>query len=137
MIKINRPATIPTTLAVRGAQLTQKLCKEQRRAPKKFATTTQDFKPDVYAADDVKEALIGMQYGKCAYCEARVIHISYGDVEHFRPKAAFQQGETTPLEKPGYYWLAYDWLNLLLSCQICNQRHKRNLFPLKNSAQRA
>ncbi len=39
--------------------------------------------------------------------------------------------------KPGYYWLAYSWDNLLLSCQLCNQRYKRNLFPLREPTQRA
>lgn len=37
----------------------------------------------------------------------------------------------------GYYWLAYDWENLFLSCQICNQRFKKNLFPLENPHSRA
>jgi hypothetical protein len=33
--------------------------------------------------------------------------------------------------------LAYEWSNLLLSCQLCNQRFKQNLFPLLNPADRA
>ena len=41
------------------------------------------------------------------------------------------------LGRPGYYWLAYDWSNLFLACQMCNQRHKRNLFPLATPASRA
>lgn len=39
--------------------------------------------------------------------------------------------------RPGYYWLAYDWKNLLFSCQICNQRYKKNLFPLRDDTRRA
>jgi len=64
------------------------------------------------------------------FCEAKVDHISYGDVEHFRPKAAYKQLETDDYCYPGYFWLAYDWDNLFFSCQLCNQRHKKNLFPL-------
>jgi hypothetical protein len=30
-----------------------------------------------------------------------------------------------------------DWDNLLLSCPVCNQRYKSNLFPLANPDQRA
>jgi hypothetical protein len=41
------------------------------------------------------------------------------------------------LTRPGYYWLAYKWENLLLSCSACNQRHKKNLFPLADPAKRA
>jgi hypothetical protein len=50
-------------------------------------------------------------------------------VEHFRPKkAVLEDGQ---LRRPGYYWLAYTWENLLFSCQICNQRQKRNKFPIQ------
>jgi len=41
------------------------------------------------------------------------------------------------LIRPGYYWLAYHWENLLFSCVACNQTHKRNLFPLRDEAQKA
>jgi len=41
------------------------------------------------------------------------------------------------LQRPGYYWLAYEWDNLYLACPGCNQRHKQNLFPLQNPTGRA
>jgi hypothetical protein len=63
--------------------------------------------------------------------------VGYGDVEHFRPKAGYCQREGSPLRRPGYYWLAYAWDNLFFSCQLCNQRFKRNLFPLRNPRKRA
>src|SRR5262249_46937 len=59
------------------------------------------------------------------------------DVEHFRPKGAWQQREGTSLQYPGYFWLAYTWDNLFLSCTLCNQRYKRNLFPLRAQKHRA
>lgn len=96
-----------------------------------------DFDATIYAAASVKRALIKAQHGKCAFCESKITHISYGDVEHFRPKAGYRQAAEDDLKRPGYYWLAYEWDNLFLSCQLCNQRHKRNLFPLENPADRA
>src|SRR5690606_37788274 len=36
----------------------------------------------------------------------------------------------------GYYWLAYDWMNLYFACQSCNQRSKQSLFPLVDPARR-
>ncbi|MNT06512.1 hypothetical protein D3C72_1411790 [compost metagenome] len=48
-----------------------------------------------------------------------------------------QQNEKDKLNYPGYYWLAYDWDNFLFSCAICNQRHKKNIFPLINPGSRA
>lgn len=64
-------------------------------------------------------------------------HVAPGDVEHYRPKAAVQQSREAPVERPGYYWLCYEWENLLFSCGICNGEHKRSLFPLRDPAKRA
>ena len=77
------------------------------------------------------------QHDKCCFCESKVTHISYGDVKHYRPKAGYRQDPEEPLGRPGYYWLAYEWSNLMFCCQICNQRFKRNLFPLADPARRA
>ncbi|MCX7112967.1 MAG: hypothetical protein NTX45_23190 [Proteobacteria bacterium] len=41
------------------------------------------------------------------------------------------------MQKPGYYWLAYAWDNLLLSCERCNRQYKKNLFPLLHQEKRA
>ncbi len=76
--------------------------------------------------------MIDLQHKKCCFCESRITHIHYGNVEHFRPKAAFRQNKEDQLTKPGYFWLAYDWDNLFLACSACNQRYKENLFPLIN-----
>jgi len=98
---------------------------------------TFDFDAKIYGHEQVKTALKEMQQGKCAFCESKVTHIAYGDVEHFRPKGGFRQQPEDPLGRPGYYWLAYDWNNLLFACQLCNQRFKKNLFPLEDPAKRA
>lgn len=90
------------------------------------------FKSSIYGDSEVKNSLISIQNHKCCFCESRVTHISDGDVEHFRPKAAWLH-EIDGLKKPGYFFLAYDWDNLLLSCQACNQRAKGNQFPILNS----
>ena len=58
------------------------------------------------------------------------------DVEHFRPKGAYQKLNSTNLTYPGYYWLAYNWDNLMLSCEKCNRSYKRNQFPLQTEATR-
>ncbi|SHI89043.1 TIGR02646 family protein [Hymenobacter daecheongensis DSM 21074] len=94
-------------------------------------------KPAIYGAAAVKAALAADQHGKCCYCESKFEATGFGDVEHFRPKAGVRQQPKSALEKPGYYWLAYEWSNLLYSCEICNRRHKSNWFPLLNPAHRA
>lgn len=79
-----------------------------------------------YRHQTVKQALITLFHGKCAYCESRCLHVYSGDIEHFRPK-----GEITgalPGPRPGYYWLAANWDNLLFSCRNCNQKLTHQLF---------
>jgi len=83
-----------------------------------------DFK--VYRESEVKNALISLFKGKCAYCESTFLHVYSGDVEHFRPKGQIE--EVNPPKKPGYFWLAADWNNLLLSCRNCNQKLSHQIF---------
>jgi uncharacterized protein (TIGR02646 family) len=91
----------------------------------------------LYGHPDIKEQLIAAQDAKCCFCEAKVIHTCPGDVEHFRPKRGFSQSADRAIQKPGYYWLTYNWDNLLFCCIQCNRRDKANLFPLQDEASRA
>ena len=78
---------------------------------------------------------------KCAYCESDVLVAQYGDIEHWRPKGkvtdehnkmvSIREANGTLRPHPGYYWLAYNWRNLLLSCAICNQKGKGTKFPVE------
>jgi len=95
------------------------------------------FRRAIYAHKSIKSKLKIVQHGKCVFCESKFAKVSYGDVEHFRPKAAYQLSPGGLLIYPGYYWLAYEWDNLFYSCQICNQQHKKNLFPLHDENTRS
>lgn len=132
MIRIRKPGA-PPLLLHEGEALTSELC----RLVDEGAPPRLEFHAEVYGAPQVKEALRRAQHGKCCFCESKVLHVSPGDVEHFRPKRAVRQAAREPLRRPGYYWLAYRWSNLLLSCAECNRRHKGNLFPLEDDLQRA
>ena len=80
---------------------------------------------------ELKLHLFDLFEGKCAYCEACVQDVAFGEVEHYRPK---RQVEECP-DHPGYYWLAYDLTNLLPSCQLCNGfPAKMNHFPVREKA---
>ncbi len=123
--------------------------------------TDADGKPDYEAINayidgkdewktGVKEFYFKAQGKKCGYCERFVT--DYGDVEHYRPKRAIYTLEAAGEERAnlnnvsgrkfhsppesgtydsGYWWLAYDWDNYLVSCGICNQVWKNALFPVK------
>ena len=130
MIRILRPAAPPAILSGKGVEFAAKLCEFYASGQREFT-----FAATVYAHASVKDALIEAQHGKCCFCERKVFND--GDVEHFRPKGGVRESPGSTLEKPGYYWLAYEWTNLFLSCGPCNSRNKRNLFPLTDGSTRS
>ena len=77
------------------------------------------FLAHVYGAPEVKACLRELFFNKCAYCEYPLTR-SDMNVEHYRPKARVAESPN----HLGYYWLAYDWANLLPACQFCNQLRK-------------
>ena len=121
--------------------------------------------PEVSAAlySRYKEFLLKLFNNKCAYCESVITNAQPGDVEHFRPKGRVVDDNFKPIvvrrggkqvQHPGYYWLAYDWTNLLPSCADCNRYRihgekapglsradvgagKADRFPLRDEAKRA
>lgn len=139
MIRIFKPSTPPDVLQTHGTLAAQAHCDEYDLSPAKYRSGEKRhrFLREVYAADEVKEALLQAQHGKCAFCESMIRHVSYGDIEHYRPKAGYRQRQNEELKCPGYYWLAYDWDNLLFCCQLCNQQFKMNHFPLRDGRKRA
>ena len=139
MIRIKKPKKPPKILSEKGRAEINALCEAYTRNRADYESGKRRFVFDskIYASPPVKNALIKAQHGKCFLCESKITHISYGDVEHFRPKGGHRQTGEEEIKTPGYYWLAYDWANLFLACQLCNQRFKKNLFPLENPGERA
>ena len=106
---------------------------------------------NLYKKRNIKDNIFfnkdGPFHGKCVYCE-RLLAM-HDDMDHFRPKKGVtdknnkkieiidESGNTIP--HPGYYWLAYDWKNLLPACKDCNSLKKvngkligkQNRFPVK------
>ena len=130
MIKICRPREAPEILLTKG--------KERCRQYINQGTIGGfEFDRNIYAHDSVTCLLHTAQYGKCCYCESLIDHVGYENIEHFRPKGGCRQSEVSSEKMMGYYWLAYDWDNLMISCPRCNTSHKRNFFPLENNGRRA
>lgn len=71
-----------------------------------------------YKVNSIQQKLNEIYHLKCAYCEKKLLD-SPKHIEHYRPKSI-------------YYWLAYSWDNLLLSCGFCNSV-KGNRFEILNS----
>ena len=131
MIKITKTNQIPQILTSdKKLKALNEIEEKIQKDPKSVSST--DFKSIIYNGDGVKTQLLQDQYDKCAYCEASLVG-DYACVEHYRPKSGWKEKEGDILHVPGYYWLAYDWENMLCSCDKCNsQARKGNLFPLRN-----
>jgi hypothetical protein len=63
-----------------------------------------------------KAALQEASFDKCMYCESKISHAYYGDVEHIKPKSIF-----TDLE--------FTWTNLGFVCAKCNGSKSNNWNP--------
>jgi uncharacterized protein (TIGR02646 family) len=137
VIQIDKPAQGPACLAEGVAQVNTMVAERAidpaAGASKKRAFT---FYKRIYGPAHLKAELRRIQHHKCCYCEGHFAGQAWGDVEHFRPKGAWQQETGDPLHYPGYFWLAYTWSNLFYACQLCNTTGKKNLFPLEDPAQR-
>lgn len=81
--------------------------------------------PDGSVKFEVVEALMGLYNDKCAYCETKEFD---PQIEHYRPKNKV----TGARKHPGYFWLAFEWSNLVSTCFDCNKigKGKGNRFPL-------
>lgn len=79
-----------------------------------------------YYRDGSYEQLCLIYNSKCAYCETSTQAGAVLRVDHYRPKGRID-------EEPGsrgYYWLGYEWSNLLLACERCNS-NKGDSFPIE------
>jgi len=85
------------------------------------------IKQDIYRASDVYIKLKNLYNNKCAYCET---FEPEPEIEHYRPKK--QIFGIPRNEHKGYYWLCYEWSNLLPAYHDCNKNGvKGNEFPIE------
>jgi uncharacterized protein (TIGR02646 family) len=83
-------------------------------------------KPDGTKGDEVVEKLEEYYFKKCAYCE----DYAEIEIEHYRPK-----GRVIKTKHGGYFWLCYEWSNLVPACHNCNTigTGKDAHFPVRNA----
>ena len=68
-----------------------------------------------YRHTEIKQALVIETSGKCAYCESKILHVTYGDIEHIYPKSKDIS-------------MTFKWENLTLACNTCNTNKGSNDF---------
>lgn len=102
----------------------------ERLALLSAAPESRRIKDDIYKGP--RDLLLKATHNKCGYCETFLPPGERkGDVEHYRPKGRVRDrhGSLVQVEiagqhvqHPGYFWLAYDYHNLLPVCGACNRR---------------
>jgi uncharacterized protein (TIGR02646 family) len=129
VIFMPRNAEAPAALSSRAAATARgRATRFFKRAHSERRQELHTFDPRVYAASSVLTELKAMFNGKCVYCESPPGQSQTPIVDHFRPTAG-------ALDRDGsyhtnhYWWLAYEWENLLLVCPDCSQM-KGARFPL-------
>lgn len=97
MIRIFKSAAVPAILNGIGLNETNNLKAAYTLNPALYTSTkgisnrsltSMPFDSNIYGDSSVKQLLITDQHEKCCFCESKFLDNSYGDVEHFRPKAA-------------------------------------------------
>lgn len=77
---------------------------------------------DSYRDPQLKAHLVAETHGKCIYCESKITHVYFGDVEHIKPKSRFPSERLDPE-------------NLALACALCNNAKSEfwdDVTPLLN-----
>jgi uncharacterized protein (TIGR02646 family) len=87
-----------------------------------------EAQPRIYGSAEVRDALALLFLGKCAFCDGPVDVVASPIIDHFRPKRGAMALDGTRHELH-YFWLAYDWNNILAVCPQCN-RMKATRFPI-------
>jgi len=67
--------------------------------------------------------------GKCAYCETKISK-RVDNIDHYRPNNGIRSREHYYPDL--YWWLTYEWHNLLYVCRECKQ-YKANYFPVEGN----
>lgn len=109
LTKLDKPAVLIKHANKWKARLLQNI---------KDGKTSTNYLLSRYSDPEIKQKIIEETDGKCAYCESKLLHIHHGDIEHIFPKSLDQS-------------LRYEWNNLTLACEICNQ-NKSNKDPNLN-----
>ena len=100
MIAVQRtsPPQILSKLGGRWLRVLQTAINELAKVQNDPQATKQDIRharrkkenaQNKYRHREIKNRLVEMCHGKCAYCESKITVITYGHIEHFYPKATY------------------------------------------------
>lgn len=110
MIKLNKLPE-PTILENNKGVWTQQYLNCVQRGQK-----APDFLKYKYREEDIKATLIEETHSKCVYCESKMLHVTFGEIDHILPYSKLPE-------------LIFEWENLTLSCPRCNNSKRAYYDP--------
>lgn len=131
MIRVDRAAVVaPASLeATHVARARAAAAAHFQASDARARQTTHRFAP-FFEARDVREALLALFSNKCAFCESPLGGTIPGQVHPFRPRQDAVDPRSGETSRRHYWWLAYEWDNLYLSCSRCS-RAAGGRFPVE------
>lgn len=126
MIKIEKqkaPDYLSSTTVELAVEKMDDFFKSQNRNQKRY-----DWPFNKEIDRELKEYLHDSFMGKCGYCESKIEYTLLGTVDRYRPNNGVR--EKNEYHQDLYWWLAFEWDNLIYACKECNQ-FKGNYFPIK------
>ncbi len=124
MIKIIRPEA-PSYFKSETVLNANRSIAEQRQS-----VSQSRLKFDSRLFEPITKEIASVFNRKCAYCESSIGATSVNTIDTFRPKSG-SRNLNNEFSPEHYWWLAYEWENLYLSCQLCNVKYKRDWFPVE------
>lgn len=101
-------------------------CLKSEKAKKAILDVIKDpsnYDSKIVKNSEIFNALNTIYNGKCAFCESKLTGDVLKFISHYRPR-------------PQYYWLSYEWSNLLLCCEDCQAAKRSSEFPIENEVNR-
>lgn len=128
MIKVNKgeePFQLLSDIVFLAKEKLEDFYKSKDRSQKRYS-----FPFNSKFDNIIKPILHDCFHGKCGYCEIKIESPENGIVDRFRPFNGVRDNKE--YHQDLYWWLVYDWDNLVYSCKECNQ-YKANYFPIKGT----
>lgn len=130
MIHVERQSVpVPSFLDSDEADKLRKSTAEFYRTPQVSRRQRRFYFASMGKSPGVRDSLDRLFHYKCAYCENLITTENPGNIDTFRPKNGVVDLDGI-IYPDHYWWLAYEWENLYLTCEICNQR-KGSRFPIR------
>lgn len=110
----------------KAQKLLDELSKLSSKEKKEFLDNHRHWK-------DIKKIFINT-FGKLCWYSDCDLAGAFGHIDHFRPKKRSTNMNKVDILQDGYWFLAYDYSNYRLSCEVVNTA-KSDYFPIRNSSQ--